>query len=93
MSEVAVIEPNEDVYDFKDVELIEKAYQQLQFFDSATKDDFRKTLFLLSMYRALNEMIENYEFVLNEAKEEGPSSTSTIRAQPKAGVSGSMQRI
>jgi hypothetical protein len=71
MSEVAVIEPNEDVYDVKDVELIEKTYQQLQFFQSATKDDFRKTLYLLSMYRTLNELIENYEYVLNEAKEEG----------------------
>jgi hypothetical protein len=70
MSGIAVIEPNEDVYDQKDVELIEKVYQQLQFFDQATKDDFRKTLFLLSMYRTMNEMIESYEFVLNEAKEE-----------------------
>jgi hypothetical protein len=70
MTDIAIIEPNEDVYDFKDVELIEKVYQQLQFFSNATTEDFRKTLFLLSMYRAMNEMIENYEFVLYEAKEE-----------------------
>jgi hypothetical protein len=66
-----IVEPNEDVYDVKDVELIEKVYQQLQFFDSATKEDLRKTLFLLSMYRAINEMVENYEFVLKETAEDG----------------------
>jgi hypothetical protein len=71
MNDIAIIEPNEDVYDVKDVDLIERAYQQLQFFDSATKEEFRKTLFLLNMYRAINEMIENYEFVLKETVEDG----------------------
>jgi hypothetical protein len=71
MTDIAIIEPNEDVYDVKDVELIGKVYQQLQFFVQATQEDFRKTLFLLSMYRAINEMIENYEFALNEAAEDG----------------------
>lgn len=69
MAETAIIEPSEDVYDPKDVELITKAYQQLQFFEQATEDDFRKTLFLLSQYRTINELIENYEFVLNEDPE------------------------
>jgi hypothetical protein len=71
MNDIAIIEPNEDVYDVKDVELIDKVYQQLQFFDIATKEDIRKTLFLLSMFRAINKMIENYEFVLNETAEDG----------------------
>jgi hypothetical protein len=43
-----IIEPNEDVYDIKVVELIDQVYQQLQFFSNATKEDFRKTLFILS---------------------------------------------
>jgi hypothetical protein len=70
MTDTVIIEPIEGTYDLRDVELIEKAYQQLQFFEEATPDDFRKTLYLLSMYRTLNELIENFEFVLNEAKEE-----------------------
>jgi hypothetical protein len=70
MNEAAIIEPSEEAYDQVDVELIEKAYHQLQFFEQATPDDFRKTLFLLSVYRAINEMIENFEFVLNEEKAE-----------------------
>jgi hypothetical protein len=49
MNDIAtIIEPNEEVYDVKDVEQIDKVYQQLQFFEQATTDDFRKTLFLLS---------------------------------------------
>jgi hypothetical protein len=70
MTNIAIIEPNEDVYDAKDVELIEKIYQ-ISFFGEATKEDFRKTLFLLSMYRTINEIIENYEYVLKEETENG----------------------
>jgi len=81
MTELAIIEPNEDIYDKKEVELI---FKQLSFFGEATEEDVRKTLFLLSQYRTINELVENYEYVLKEAAEDGMNEYDLSGAEGRA---------
>jgi hypothetical protein len=81
MTDIAIIEPNEEVYDSKDVELI---FKQLSFFGEASEEDVRKTLFLLNQYRTINELVENYEFVLDEESENGMNEYDMSGAEGRA---------
>lgn len=60
-----MLELAEATEDFKDVEIITKL-MQISFFDDATQDDIRKTIWLLGMYVKMIDLIKNYEFVMNE---------------------------
>jgi hypothetical protein len=81
MTDTAIIEPNEEVYDPKDVELI---FKQLSFFGEASPEDVRKTLFLLNQYRTINELVENFEFVLKEENENGMNEYDMSGAEGRA---------
>lgn len=54
--------------DNKDVELITKIVQ-VSFFDDATPEDIKKTIWLLNRYTNMIDLISNYEYVLKEENE------------------------
>lgn len=78
--------PQNDFTPKNDLADITRAYQ-VQFFTNADEEDIRKALWLLSSYRTIKGLVDNYEFVLKQPQENG------LNEFDMAGVEGAVKRL